>query len=126
MADTHIGLAVIFDVPEGQDTATHKANFYAKSRKGTKDLIYYGFASLGNKVRPSEMTLYTITLCQVMCREGYKSALGFQAHVMEVKDDLEAIIKQVGRERVKVFLSCLESFYLNTDFRLSVVDQRVN
>ena len=50
MTDTHIGLAVIFDVPEGQDTATHKANFYAKSRKGTKELLYYGFASLGNKV----------------------------------------------------------------------------
>merc|ERR1712110_1352634 len=61
--------------------------FYAKSKKGTKELIYYGFASLGNKV---------------MCREGYKSALGFQAHVMEVKDDLEAIIKQVGRDRVKI------------------------
>jgi len=87
MTDTHIGLAIIFDVPEGQDAATHKANFYAKSKKGTKELIYYGFASLGNKV---------------MCREGYKSALGFQAHVMEVKDDLEAIIKQVGRERVKI------------------------
>ena len=39
---------------------------------------------------------------EVMCREGYKSALGFQAHILEVKDDLEAIIKQVGRERVKV------------------------
>ena len=50
MTDTHIGLAIIFDVPEGQDAATHKANFYAKSKKGTKDLIYYGFASLGNKV----------------------------------------------------------------------------
>lgn len=87
MTDTHIGLAIVFDVPEGQDAATHKANFYAKSRKGTKELIYYGFATLGNKV---------------MCREGYKSALGFQAHVMEVKDDLEAIIKQVGKERVKI------------------------
>ena len=50
MTDTHIGLAIIFDVPEGQDAATHKANFYAKSKKGTKELIYYGFASLGNKV----------------------------------------------------------------------------
>ena len=51
MTDTHIGLAIVFDVPEGQDAATHKANFYAKSRKGTKELIYYGFASFGNKVK---------------------------------------------------------------------------
>ena len=50
MPDTHIGLALILDVPEGQDTAIHKANFYAKTRKGTKDLLYYGFASLGSKV----------------------------------------------------------------------------
>ena len=50
MPDTHIGLAFILDVPEGQDTAIHKANFYAKTRKGTKDLLYYGFASLGSKV----------------------------------------------------------------------------
>ena len=35
-------------------------------------------------------------------REGYRSAAGFLAHVKEVKDDLEAIIKQVGKERVKV------------------------
>ena len=37
-----------------------------------------------------------------LLREGYRSAAGFLAHVKEVKDDLEAIIKQVGRERVKV------------------------
>ena len=34
--DTHIALAVVFDVPEGQDTASHKKNFYAKSRAGTE------------------------------------------------------------------------------------------
>ena len=104
MTDTHIGLAVIFDVPEGQDTATHKANFYAKSRKGTKEQIYYGFASLGNKVKIKRWLFkaFECVSAEVMCREGYKSALGFQAHILEVKDDLEAIIKQVGRERVKV------------------------
>ena len=37
-----------------------------------------------------------------LLREGYRSAAGFLAHVKEVKDDLEAIIKQVGKERVKV------------------------
>ena len=58
MTDTHIGLAIVFDVPEGQDAATHKANFYAKSRKGTKELIYYGFATLGNKVNSVRFRKY--------------------------------------------------------------------
>ena len=49
-ADSHIGLAVVFNVPEGEDTAAHRANFYAKSRAGTKELLYYGFAGLGSKV----------------------------------------------------------------------------
>ena len=50
-------------------------------------MLYYGFATLGNKV---------------LCREGYTNASGFLAHVREVKDELEGIIKQVGKERVKV------------------------
>ena len=87
MTDSHIALAVLFDVPEGQDASSHKAKFYAKSRGGTKELLYYGFGSNGNKV---------------VCREGYKTAAGFLAHVGEVKDDLEALIKQVGKERVMV------------------------
>ena len=87
MADTHIAVAVIFDVPEGQDASSHKAKFYAKSRGGTKELLYYGFASCGSKI---------------LCREGYKTATGFLAHVGEVKEDLEALVKQVGKERVLV------------------------
>ena len=87
MADTHISVAVIFDVPEGQDASSHKAKFYAKSRGGTKELLYYGFASCGSKI---------------VCREGYKTATAFLTHVSEVKEDLEALIKQVGKERVVV------------------------
>ena len=55
-------------------------------------------------------SIHSCTLCSdpsqtsLTClhREGYRSAAGFLAHVKEVKDDLEAIIKQVGKERVKV------------------------
>ena len=85
--DSHIGLAVLFDVPDGQDTSPFKTKFYANSKAGTKECLYYGFASLGNRV---------------LCREGYSSAAGFLEHVSQVKDELEGIIKQVGRERVKV------------------------
>jgi len=94
MADTHIAVAVIFDVPEGQDASSHKAKFYAKSRGGTKELLYYGFASCGSKI---------------LCREGYKTAGGFLTHVGEVKEDLEALIKQVGKEKVLIVLSGPES-----------------
>ena len=41
-----------------------------------------------------------------MCREGYKSAAGFLAHVKDVKDELETIIKTVGKENVKVIFTC--------------------
>ena len=92
MSDTHIALAVLFDVPEGQDASPHKAKFYAKSRGGTKELLYYGFASSGSKI---------------LCREGYKTAGGFLAHVGEVKEDLEALVKQVGKERVLVWREML-------------------
>merc|ERR1719204_938742 len=61
-------------------------NFYAKAKSGTKELLYYGFANAGNKI---------------LCREGYKSAAGFLAHVNEVKDELEGLIKQVGKEKIK-------------------------
>merc|ERR1711868_121697 len=107
--DSHIGLAVLFDVPEGQDASPYKAKFYAKSKAGTKECLYYGFGTLGNKV---------------ICREGYKSTAGFLAHVNEVKDELEGLIKQVGKERVKILCSApkadLESIKPHMDGRLTV------
>jgi len=90
MADTHLALAVIFDVPEGQDFRSYFPKFYAKVKSGTKDCIYYGFATCGNKV---------------LCREGYKGAPGLMAHMGDVKDDLEGMIKQIGKERVKILMS---------------------
>merc|ERR1711862_550009 len=90
MSDTHIALAVIFDVPEGQEFKSFFPKFYAKVKTGTKDCIYYGFATCGNKV---------------LCREGYKGAAGLMAHMGEVKEDLEKMIKQIGKERVKILMS---------------------
>merc|ERR1712029_384842 len=107
--DSHISLAVVFDVPEGQDASPYKAKFYAKSKAGTKECLYYGFGTLGNKV---------------MCREGYKSAAGFLAHVNEIKDELEGLIKQVGKERVKILCSGtkgdLENIKSHMDGRLTI------
>merc|ERR1712012_303597 len=107
--DSHISLAVVFDVPEGQDASPYKAKFCAKSKAGTKECLYYGFGTLGNKV---------------MCREGYKSAAGFLAHVNEIKDELEGLIKQVGKERVKILCSGtkgdLENIKSHMDGRLTI------
>jgi len=108
-SDSHIALAVMFDVPAGQDANPHKKNFYAKAKSGTKELLYYGFANAGNKI---------------LCREGYKSAAGFLAHVAEVKDELEGLIKQVGKENVKISCSGpkaeLEKIKPHMDGRLTI------
>jgi len=90
MSDTHLALAVIFDVPAGEDYKSYFPKFYAKVKAGTKETLYYGFATCGNKV---------------LCREGYKSAQGLLAHSAEIKDELEAMIKKIGKERVKILMS---------------------
>eukprot|EP00090_Calanus_glacialis_P022129 TRINITY_DN3414_c0_g1_i1.p1 TRINITY_DN3414_c0_g1~~TRINITY_DN3414_c0_g1_i1.p1 ORF type:complete len:252 (-),score=73.63 TRINITY_DN3414_c0_g1_i1:121-876(-) len=90
MADTHIALAVIFDVPAGEDFKSYFPKFYAKVKAGTKDTLYYGFATCGNKV---------------LCREGYKNAAGMLAHTAEVKDELEGMIKKIGKDKVKILCS---------------------
>merc|ERR1712142_448419 len=77
MSDTHLALAVVFDVPEGQDFKSYFPKFYATVKGGTKDCLYYGFATCGSKV---------------LCREGYKG-------------ELEGMIKQLGKERVKIIMS---------------------
>ena len=85
--DNHVSVYVVFDIPEGQSGATHKAEFYSKTKAGTKECLYYGFGNLGNKI---------------MCREGYETADGFLAHVQEVGDTLGDLIGQVGKQNVKV------------------------
>lgn len=49
MSDSHVALAVIFDVPDGEDYRPHMPTFYAKTKAGTKDCLYYGFATCGSK-----------------------------------------------------------------------------
>ena len=86
-SDKHIALAVLFDVPDGEDTAAVKKKFLTKTKAGTKGCLYYGFAGLGNKV---------------ICREGYKDAVSFLTHCSDIKEELTEIIKKVGKERVIV------------------------
>merc|ERR1711942_178209 len=109
MSDTHLALAVVFDVPEGQDFKSYFPKFYAIVKGGTKDCLYYGFATCGNKV---------------LCREGYKGAPGLLAHMGEVKGELEGMIKQLGKERVKILMSGpaseLEKVKPHMDSRLTV------
>jgi len=90
MTDTHVALAVVFDVPAGEDYRSYFPKFYAKVKAGTKDCLYYGFATCGEKV---------------LCREGYKNGAALLAHTAEVKDDLEGMIKKIGKERVKIICS---------------------
>merc|ERR1711970_346210 len=66
MTDTHIAVAVIFDVPAGEDYRSYFPKFYSKVKAGTKDCLYYGFATCGNKV---------------LCREGYKNGDGLKSHM---------------------------------------------
>jgi len=109
MSDTHLALAVVFDVPEGQDFKSYFPKFYATVKGGTKDCLYYGFATCGSKV---------------LCREGYKGAPGLLAHMGEVKGELEGMIKQLGKERVKIIMSGppaeLEKVKPHMDSRLTV------
>jgi len=87
MSDTHLSVAVVFDVPDGQDYKSYFPKFYSKVKGGTKDCLYYGFATCGNKV---------------LCREGYKDGAALLAHSAEVKDDLEEMIKKIGKDKVRI------------------------
>ena len=60
------------------------------------------FSKYPTVVRCTLRSEHRQTSLTCLLREGYRSAAGFLAHVREVKEDLEAIIKQVGKERVKV------------------------
>merc|ERR1711887_340454 len=90
MTDTHIAVAVIFDVPAGEDYRSYFPKFYSKVKAGTKDCLYYGFATCGNKV---------------LCREGYKNGEALRSHMGDIKDELEGMIKKIGKERVKILCS---------------------
>jgi len=90
MSDKHIALAVMFDVPAGEDYKSHIPKFYEITKSGTDGCLYYGFATCGNKL---------------LCREGYKDAVSMLTHSKEVAGDLEALIKKIGKERVQIICS---------------------
>ena len=92
LQDSHINLAVIFEVPVGEDAVSHMESFMTKSKAGTKDLIYYGFGTIGNKI---------------LAREGYKNSEGFFAHLNEVKDELDDYFKKGGKEVTVLNIFCI-------------------
>merc|ERR1712037_338716 len=86
----HVALAVMFDVPAGEDYRSHIPKFYEITKSGTDGCLYYGFATCGNKL---------------LCREGYKDAMSMLTHSKEVAGDLEALIKKIGKDKVKILCS---------------------
>jgi len=90
MSDKHVALAVIFDVPAGEDYRSYFPKFYSLVRAGTEGCLYYGFATCGSKV---------------MCREGYKDAVSMLTHSKEVHTELEAMIKKIGKDKVRILCS---------------------
>jgi hypothetical protein len=81
--DTHVTIVPYFTVPDGKMAAFKKGfgQFYKGTRTGTKETIYYGFATEGNTV---------------FCREGYKNAEGCLAHLGDVKEALDKALEIVG------------------------------
>jgi len=81
--DTHVTIVPYFTVPDGK-MEEFKANFptfYANTKAGTTECLYYGFTIHGNKV---------------FCREGYKSAAGALAHIDDVGTALNEAVAMVG------------------------------
>lgn len=89
MAENHVSLAVVFDVPEGQEFKSKFGEMYNIVKSGTPECLYYGFATCGNRV---------------LCREGYATAAGALAHGKEVKEIFQGVVGQIGADRVKMLV----------------------
>merc|ERR1712142_737323 len=89
MSDTHLALAVVFDVPEGQDFKSYFPKFYAatKNGPGAAGCLYYGFGFAGDSM---------------YCREGYKTAEDCAKHGADVKEMIEEPMKAVGAGNFKL------------------------
>jgi len=94
VADAHVSLAVVFDVPEGKEFKSKFGEMYKLVREGTPEALYYGFATCGNRV---------------LCREGYATAAGALAHGNDVRDILKGIIGEIGKERLKMLVMATEA-----------------
>lgn len=71
--DEHVSIHPEFTVPEGkmEEFKALFEKFHAKTKEGTKETIFYGFAICGNKV---------------LCREHYVSADGVLQHLVDVNE----------------------------------------
>merc|ERR1712228_231589 len=81
--DKNVSLVVVFTVPEDkmEKFVNNFGEFYNKTKGGSEECVYYGFAKSGNKV---------------MCREGYRSAAGVLQHLTDVKAPLDLAVGMVG------------------------------
>lgn len=81
--DTHVTVVPYLTIPDGKmdEFRSLIPKFYASTKAGTGECLYYGFAVHGNKV---------------LCREGYAGAEAVLAHLGEVKESLDAAISLVG------------------------------
>merc|ERR1712183_885438 len=87
--DRHCTIVPYFTVPAGKmdEFKSGFADFYAGTKAGTKECLYYGFCCEGN---------------QVFCREGYRSAKGVLAHLGDVKEELDRAVAIVGPSGLKL------------------------
>jgi len=85
--DSHLTLCPSFNVPEGklEDFKATMPDFTAATKAGTRECLYWGFCSNGNKV---------------FCREGYKTAEGILAHLGDVKDEFAKVAAFVEKLEV--------------------------
>jgi len=93
MAEKHMSMAVVFEVPEGQELRAKLDEMYKIVKAGTPECLYYGFATVGNKV---------------LCREAYSSAAGAMAHGKEVKELFQGVVGQIGADKIKILCMATE------------------
>lgn len=81
--DTHVTIVPYFTPADGKmkEFTDGFGAFFKGVRRGTKECLYYGFATDGKKV---------------FCREGYKSAEGALAHLKDVKEPLDKAVALCG------------------------------
>jgi len=89
LPDTHVTIVPYFTIPKGKlaEFQAGFADFYAGTKAGTDECLYYGFATCAACKSCPDM---------VYCREGYQSAAGVLAHLGDVKGPLDKALAIVG------------------------------
>jgi len=94
MVDTHLALAVVCNIPAGQNYSSSYPAIFKGVQAGTPDCLYYGLAESGHKV---------------LIREGYKDAAALLQHTKEVPPELAELITNIGPEKVKIMCTGSEA-----------------